>query len=139
MTIVRVVLLFALVAGIGLAVPLRALAEDDPAKAAIELKKNDFIIFFGDSLTALAGKEAPKKYVTKGYVRIVRETLQETHKDQNIEGRLGRHRRAYRPRSAQARGQGRDRQEADHRRHPDRLQRRPPDSQGARSRPAWKN
>ena len=43
------------------------------------------IIFFGDSLTYLAGEEKPKEHVTKGYVRIVRETLQEKHKDKNIE------------------------------------------------------
>jgi len=60
-------------------------AEEDVAKQTIELKKGDRIIFFGDSLTNLAGREEPKKYVTKGYVRIVRETLQERHKDKNIE------------------------------------------------------
>jgi len=37
----------------------------------VELKKGDRILFFGDSLTYLAGIEGPKKYVTKGYVRIV--------------------------------------------------------------------
>ena len=41
----------------------------------VELKKGDKIIFFGDSLTALAGRERPKGQVTKGYVRIVREAL----------------------------------------------------------------
>jgi isoamyl acetate esterase len=51
----------------------------------VTLKDGDRIIFFGDSLTALAGQEAPKQHVTKGYVRIVRETLQETHKGKNIE------------------------------------------------------
>jgi lysophospholipase L1-like esterase len=50
----------------------------------VELKKGDRIIFFGDSLTALAGKEEPKKYVTKGYVRIVQETLAQTHKNLDI-------------------------------------------------------
>jgi lysophospholipase L1-like esterase len=58
---------------------------DDPTTRQVELKQGDRIIFFGDSLTSLAGQEAPKKYVTKGYVRIVRETLQQTHKDRNIE------------------------------------------------------
>jgi lysophospholipase L1-like esterase len=58
---------------------------DDPAERRVELKKGDRIIFFGDSLTALAGQEAPKQRVTKGYVRIVRETLAETHKDKNID------------------------------------------------------
>ena len=60
-------------------------ADDDLADKKVELKKGDRIIFFGDSLTALAGQEEPKKYVTKGYVRIVRDTLKETHKDKDIE------------------------------------------------------
>src|SRR5262245_11348987 len=51
----------------------------------VALKDGDRIIFFGDSLTALAGQEEPKKHVSKGYVRIVRETLQRTHKDKTIE------------------------------------------------------
>jgi lysophospholipase L1-like esterase len=59
-------------------------AEDDPADRKIEVKKGDFIIFFGDSLTELAGKEDPKDYVSKGYVRIVREELEKAHKDQDI-------------------------------------------------------
>lgn len=48
---------------------------DDPAARQIELKKGDRVLFFGDSLTELAGREAPKEHVTKGYVRIVREAL----------------------------------------------------------------
>jgi lysophospholipase L1-like esterase len=60
-------------------------AGDGPEDRQVVLKKGDRIIFFGDSLTALAGTETPKKYVTKGYVRIVRETLQQTHKDRDIE------------------------------------------------------
>jgi len=60
-------------------------ANDDPAKKQVELKKGDKIIFFGDSLTALAGQEEPKKFVTKGYVRIVRDTLKEKYKDKDIE------------------------------------------------------
>jgi isoamyl acetate esterase len=60
-------------------------ANQDKPDTKVELKKGDRILFFGDSLTALAGNEEPKKYVTKGYVRIVRETLQETHKDKDIE------------------------------------------------------
>ncbi len=60
-------------------------AAEDPADRKIELKKGDRIIFFGDSLTYLAGKEEPKNIVTKGYVRIVQETLNETHKGKNIE------------------------------------------------------
>src|SRR5262245_9869348 len=51
----------------------------------IELKKGDRILFFGDSLTELAGNEQPKKFVGKGYIRIVRETLNKTHKDKDIE------------------------------------------------------
>lgn len=59
---------------------------DDPADRQVTLKKGDHIIFFGDSLTSLAGQEAPKdKGVTKGYVRIVRETLKEKHPDKDIE------------------------------------------------------
>src|SRR5918992_3633891 len=59
-------------------------AAGDPDRK-VELKKGDRILFFGDSLTALAGQEAPKQHVSKGYVRIVRETLQETHKDKKID------------------------------------------------------
>src|SRR5215813_11353200 len=70
---------------IALTVALPAFAEDDPATRQVELKKGDHIIFFGDSLTALAGQEEPKQHVTKGYVRIVRDTLKEKHKDKDIE------------------------------------------------------
>ncbi len=66
------------------ALPSRA-ADDDVAAKQVELKKGDRIIFFGDSLTQLAGQDAPKQHVTKGYVRLVRETLQEKHKDKGIE------------------------------------------------------
>jgi lysophospholipase L1-like esterase len=59
-------------------------ADDNLTEKKVELKKGDRILFFGDSLTALAGKEEPKQYVSKGYVRIVRETLQQTHKDMGI-------------------------------------------------------
>jgi lysophospholipase L1-like esterase len=62
-----------------------ALAENDVAAQQIELKKGDRIIFFGDSLTNLAGDEKPKEHVKQGYVRIVRETLQRKHPDKNIE------------------------------------------------------
>ena len=51
----------------------------------VELKKGDRILFLGDSLTYLAGKEEPKKHVTKGYVRIVKETLRDKHRDKQIE------------------------------------------------------
>jgi len=60
-------------------------ADEDPAIRQVELKKGDKIIFFGDSLTNLAGEEKPKEHVKKGYINIVREKLQEKHKDKNIE------------------------------------------------------
>ena len=66
------------------ALSFRATADDDPADRKVELKTGDRIIFFGDSLTALAGQEAPKEHVKKGYVRIVREALAETHKGKDI-------------------------------------------------------
>jgi lysophospholipase L1-like esterase len=62
-----------------------ALADDDPAAKQVELKKGDRIIFFGDSLTNLAGEEQPKEHVTRGYVRIVRETLLEKYPDKQLE------------------------------------------------------
>src|SRR5262245_39422004 len=58
---------------------------EDVAEKKVELKNGDRIIFFGDSLTYLAGKEEPKDRVTKGYVRIVKETLDTTHKDKKVE------------------------------------------------------
>lgn len=61
-----------------------ARAADDVAGATVTLKKGDSIIFFGDSLTELAGREAPKEHVTKGYVRLVKEQLDKTHKDKEI-------------------------------------------------------
>src|SRR5262249_47326173 len=71
-------------AAFGLALSAAAWAGDDSAAATIELKAGDHIVFFGDSLTALAGSEQPKQHVTKGYVRIVRETLEAKHKDKRI-------------------------------------------------------
>jgi isoamyl acetate esterase len=68
-----------------LCVSLAALADEDLAAKQVELKKGDRIIFFGDSLTNLAGEEKPKEQVMKGYVRIVRETLQGKHKDKHVE------------------------------------------------------
>jgi lysophospholipase L1-like esterase len=63
-----------------------AAADDDPAHQQVELKKGDKIIFFGDSLTALAGIDGPKdKGVTKGYVRLFREAIREKHPDKDIE------------------------------------------------------
>lgn len=62
-----------------------AIADDKNESPRIELKKGDHILFFGDSLTALAGQEEPKKHVTKGYVRIVKEKLQEKHADKMLQ------------------------------------------------------
>ena len=59
-------------------------ADDDPASVTVQLKKGDRILFFGDSLTQLAGQEQPKQHVTKGYVRVVRETLEEKAKDKAL-------------------------------------------------------
>jgi lysophospholipase L1-like esterase len=67
-----------------LAAPFAA-ADENLAEKKVELKKGDRIIFFGDSLTFLAAKEDAKTGVTRGYLRIVRDTLNETHKDKNIE------------------------------------------------------
>jgi lysophospholipase L1-like esterase len=61
-----------------------ALAPAGDAPKQVELKDGDYIIFFGDSLTELAGREAPKPHVTKGYVRIVAEALAAAHKDKKI-------------------------------------------------------
>lgn len=71
--------MLALIAACGVA------AADENADRQVALKDGDRIIFFGDSLTYLAGKEEPKDKVTKGYVRIVKETLAEKHKDKKIE------------------------------------------------------
>src|SRR5262245_31245965 len=61
-----------------------ARADFDPPTATITLKKGDHILFFGDSLTELGGREAPKEHVTKGYVRIVREKLEQAHPDKEL-------------------------------------------------------
>jgi lysophospholipase L1-like esterase len=74
----------AMAAAIGLVLSVRA-ADEDLAQKKVVLQKGDRIIFFGDSLTSLAGREEPKTHVTRGYVRIVRETLEQTHKDKDIE------------------------------------------------------
>jgi isoamyl acetate esterase len=60
-------------------------ADEDPATRQVELKKGDKIIFFGDSLTSLAGEEQPRIHVTQGYVRTVRETLEQQHPGKMIE------------------------------------------------------
>jgi isoamyl acetate esterase len=81
---VRVPAVLALISAVALC-PAAGAADDDLTQKQVELKKGDKIIFFGDSLTELAGREEPKKHVTKGYVRIVRDALQEKHKDKEIE------------------------------------------------------
>jgi len=43
-------------------------ADENPAEKQVELKKGDRIIFFGDSLTALAGDEKPKEHVRQAFV-----------------------------------------------------------------------
>ncbi|MGE3808303.1 MAG: SGNH/GDSL hydrolase family protein [Gemmataceae bacterium] len=78
-------LILLLVLAVGAALPLAPAQNDDLAARTVKLKKGDRIIFFGDSLTELAGREAPKNQVSKGYVRIVRETLQMRHPDKNLE------------------------------------------------------
>ncbi len=71
--------------GLLLTAPFGVAADEDLGAKTVTLKKGDRILFFGDSLTALAGKEEPKTHVTKGYVRIVRETLQAIHKGKDIQ------------------------------------------------------
>ena len=70
-------------AAVLLAAPV--VAADDPADRQVELKSGDKVIFFGDSLTALAGIDGPKdKGVTTGYVRIVRDAIRERHRDKDV-------------------------------------------------------
>lgn len=65
------------------AMTLAAQAGDPNQK--VELKKGDRILFFGDSLTYLSGIDGPKdKGVTKGYQKIVQETLDKTHPDLGV-------------------------------------------------------
>jgi len=67
---------------VALAVALLALqtVAQNPASRQVELKKGDRIIFFGDSLTALAVKD-PNVPEGKGYVPLVRAAL----KDRGVE------------------------------------------------------
>src|SRR6266511_167510 len=51
-------------------------ADEEAARQTIELKKGDRIIFFGDSLTALAVKDRNVP-TGKGYVPLVREAMKE--------------------------------------------------------------
>jgi lysophospholipase L1-like esterase len=79
----RIVLLIALPAGFLLIVS-PGMTGDKLADRKVELKKGDRILFFGDSLTYLAAKEDSKTGVTRGYLRIVQEKLDKTHKDFGI-------------------------------------------------------
>ena len=84
----RFLLLLAAVGVLGTMVPLRAADTkelDVLLKKQVELKKGDRIVFLGDSLTFLGGREEPKEHVKKGFVRIVKETLNEKHPDRNID------------------------------------------------------
>jgi len=84
----RCLLLFAALAVLGEILALRAADPkelDGLLKKQVELKKDDRIVFLGDSLTFLGGKEEPKQHVTKGFVRIVKETLNGKHPDKNID------------------------------------------------------
>ncbi len=65
--------------------PMTCAAASAQESRKVELKKGDRILFFGDSLTYLAGKEEPKKFVTKGYTRIVQETLDKTYPDLGVQ------------------------------------------------------
>jgi isoamyl acetate esterase len=68
------------------AVSLPTRAADDPIPRQVELMKGDKILFFGDSLTALAGVDGPKdRGVTTGYVRLFRDGIRERHQDKDIE------------------------------------------------------
>src|SRR5262245_7656134 len=74
-------ILVALVVIAGSLGPFHAEAQEtDPASRQIQLKKGDRIIFFGDSLTALAVKD-PNVPSGKGYVPVVRAALQDREVD----------------------------------------------------------
>src|SRR6476646_8504704 len=69
-------ILFAVTASLGLG--------GDMPNRQVVLKKNDRILFFGDSLTQLGGQDAPKQHVSKGYVKLVQEALDKTHPDLGV-------------------------------------------------------
>ena len=75
-------ILAALVVFAGGLLPFHARAQErtDPASRQVPLKKGDRIIFFGDSLTALAVKD-PNVPEGKGYVPIVRAALKDREVD----------------------------------------------------------
>lgn len=72
----RTLMFMSIAAAVFLTVPLAATAEDDPAEKKVELQKGDKIIFFGDSLTALAIRDS-KVPEGKSYVPLVRAALKE--------------------------------------------------------------
>lgn len=74
----RLIAAYLVIISLLLAASNPAPAGDDPTQAAVSLKKGDHILFFGDSLTALA--QGPK-----GYVSIVRDTLKKTHPDLDLQ------------------------------------------------------
>src|SRR5687767_8432973 len=76
MKTLRVLAGLGVIAGCLWAVPARAQEKADPASRQIALKKGDRVIFFGDSLTALAMKD-PNVPEGKGYVPLVRAALQD--------------------------------------------------------------
>ncbi len=74
------VLLLVLPASLPVLSPDTRAAGDEPAEKKVELKRGDKVIFFGDSLTALAVKDA-RVPEGKGYIPLVREVL----KDKGVE------------------------------------------------------
>ena len=74
----RYLFVVALAAGFLVSARVAITAGDDPTQALTTLKKGDHVLFFGDSLTALA--QGPK-----GYVSIVRDTLKKTHPDLDLQ------------------------------------------------------
>src|SRR6267142_738209 len=73
----RILAVLVVVAGSVLSFHARAQEGTDPASRQIQLKKGDRIIFFGDSLTALAIKD-PNVPEGKGYVPVVRAALKDS-------------------------------------------------------------
>ena len=75
-------MLAVLAAAGGSVLPFHSRAQEgsDPASRQVQLKKGDRIIFFGDSLTALAIKDShvPEG---KGYVPVVRAALKDREVD----------------------------------------------------------
>ena len=86
-------------------------------ESKIPLKKGDRIVFLGDSITAGGvGK--------KGYVTLIKNALAEKHEGPRHRDHRRRHQRQQGARPAKTARKRRPRQEADHRRHLHRHQRR---------------